>query len=278
MEQNKSSTLERIKEVNPGGISDNMMIARLSRALNESKSQPKDLSLNQETDPNRQQKAREELGQLLSKGNTEEYKQQVKQLYLEQYLTKFGIENVKPQPSQANQKVITQLEQFKERQKAALTHSEKPSVSSFAKNTFNKAIEAFKKPYEQIQDKDQDKKSFIRAVIDTIITKGKSLGNQTSEYENEGYRALLQVEDTKQILSIDRKQPQPNQSNPAFKAEKSGTSDFKVLQDNLSDQEAQNIVVDNQQSQPRQPQQLKLPLQTRIQPKRDLKNKAPELD
>lgn len=265
MSVNQTSTLEKIRAINPGGISDNMMIARLSRALNQSTTQQKDLSISspqQETEPTHQQKAREELGQLLSKGNIEDYKQQLKQQYVQQYLTAFGLERTQLQESQTNQRLITQLQQFREIQKAVLSPSER-------NNSSRKPIELTTNLPENTQNQESDKKSFIRVVLDKIITKGRSLGNQISAFENQGYKALLQVDDTKQILSIDRKQPQPEQSNPAFKAEKLGASDFQILEDNLTEQETQDIIAPNQQ-------QIQLP--QRIQPKRDLKNNVPEID
>jgi hypothetical protein len=269
MEAKQASTLEKIRAINPGGISDNMMAARLSRVLNQSTTQEEiSIDSRQDSEPNRQAKVREELGQLLSKGNIEEYRQQLKAQYIKQYLNLFGLEEVQLQESQANQKLITQLQQLREIQKAALPSTEKSD--SFSK----KPIELKTNLKEQTQNQEQTQKSFIRVVLDKIITKGRSLGNQISAFENEGYRALLKVENTKQILSIDRKQPQPNQSNPAFKAEKLGASDFQILKDNLSEQETQNIVADNQQ--PQQPPQIQLP-QKQIQPKRDF-NKGPELD
>ncbi|BBD62882.1 hypothetical protein NIES2109_57320 (plasmid) [Nostoc sp. HK-01] len=271
MSAKQSSTLEKIRAINPGDISDNMMIARLSRVLNQFPTQQKDLSIDshQETDPNRQDKARQELGQMLSKGDTEEYKQQLKAQYIQKYITSFGLEQPQLQKSQANQKLTTQLQQFREIQKAALSATEKSNNFSRKPIALTNALQ------EQTQYQDQNKKSFIRAVLDKIITKGKSLGNQISAFENQGYRALLSFDDTKQILSIDRKQLQPDQSNPAFKAEKLGASDFQILQDNLTEQETQNIVADNQQLQ-QQPPQVQVP-QKQIQPKRDF-NKGPELD
>ncbi|WP_190571108.1 hypothetical protein [Nostoc parmelioides] len=266
MEVRKSSTLEKIREINPGGISDNMMIARLSRVLKETPTQQPYLSVDssaQESDPNRQQKVREELGQLLSKGNPEEDEQALKQQYLQQYLAKLGLKDVKPQQSQADN-LITQLERLKERQKSALATANQPknTVSSLVRQTFDKVVKTFENKQES-----PDRKSFIRTVIDTIMTRGKSLGEQQREYENDLYKASFQVEHTKQVLSIDRKQPQPNQENPAFKAEKLGISDFQILQDNLSAQEAQDVVANNQP-----------PLQKpRIPPKRD-KTQEPELD
>ncbi|BBD63415.1 hypothetical protein NIES2109_62650 (plasmid) [Nostoc sp. HK-01] len=266
MSANQTSTLEKIRAINPGGISDNMMIARLSRALNQSTTQQKDLSISspqQETEPTHQQKAREELGQLLSKGNIEDYKQQLKQQYIQQYLTAFGLEQTQLQKSQVNQKLITQLQQFRGIQKAVLSSTEKSN--NFSKNQ----VELTNNLQKQAQHQDQNKKSFIRVVLDKIITKGRSLGNQISAFENQGYKALLQIDDTKQIFSIDRKQPQPEKSNPAFKAEKLGASDFQILEDNLTEQETQDIIAPNQQ-------QIQLP-QPRIQPKRDLKNNGPEI-
>jgi uncharacterized protein YdiU (UPF0061 family) len=272
MEANKSSTLDKIRAINPSGISDNMMIARLDRILNQPTTQQKDLSIDshQETDPNRQPKALQELGQLLSKGNIEEYRQQLKAQYIKQYLTSFGLEQSQSQQSQTNQKIITQLQQFKELQKTVLLNPEQNN------NFSRKPVELINNLNEQAQHQDQNRKSFIRAVLDKIFTKGRSLGNQISAFENEGYRALLKVENTKQILSIDRKQLQPNQPNAAFKAEKLGNSDFQILQDNLSEQETQYLVADNQQLQ-QQSQQIQLP-QKPNQPKRDLKNNAPEID
>ncbi|MBD2472166.1 hypothetical protein [Nostoc sp. FACHB-145] len=267
MSANQTSTLEKIRAINPGGISDNMMIARLSRALNQSTTQQKNLSItppHQETDSNRQQQAREELGHLLlSKGNIEDYKQQLKQQYVQQYLIAFGLERTQLQESQTNQRLITQLQQFREIQKAVLSPSER-------NNSSRKPIELTTNPPENTQNQESDKKSFIRVVLDKIITKGRSLGNQISAFENQGYKALLKVDDTKQILSIDRLQPQPEQSNPAFKAEKLGASDFQILEDNLTEQETQDIIAPNQQ-------QIQLP-QPQIQPKRDLKNNGLEID
>lgn len=281
MEAKQSSTLEKIREINPGGISDNVMIARLSRLLRETSTQQPFLSTASSTqesdpnDPNHQKKIRAELGQLLSKEDTQEDKQALKQQYLQQYLTKFGLEDVKPQQSQRQDNLITQLERLKARQKSALSTANQPrnTVSSFVKQTFDKVVQTFEN-----QQESPDKKSFIRTVIDTIITRGKSLGEQQREYENDRYRASLQVEDTKQVLSIDRKQPQPDQENPAFKAEKQGNSDFQVLQDNLSAQEAQDVVANNQQ--PQQLLQLPQPqpqTKPRIQKRTD-KTPGPELD
>jgi hypothetical protein len=275
MEARKSSTLEKIREINPGGISDNMMIARLSRVLKETPIQQPSLSIDtsaQESDPNRQQKIREELGQLLSKGSPEEDGQALKQQYLQQYLTKFGLEDVKLQQSLSDN-LITQLERLKERQKSALSTANQPknTVSSFVKQTFDKVVKTFEN-----QQQSTDRKSFIRTVIDTIITRGKSLGEQQREYENDSYRASLQVEEQGQILNINRKQPQPDQENLAFKALKQGNGDFQVLRDNLSVQEAQDVVANNPQSQ--QSQQPPQPFKPRIPQKRTEKTQGPSLD
>jgi hypothetical protein len=276
MEARKSSTLEKIREINPGGISDYVMIARLSRVLRENPAQQTSLSTasqEQESDPNRQQKVREELGRLLSRPDTQEDKQALKQQYLQQYLTKFGLEDVKPQQSQADN-LITQLERLKSRQKSALSTANQPksTVSSFVKQTVDKVVKTFEN-----QQESPDRKPFIRALMDNIITKGKILSDRLREYENDLYKASLQVEDTKQVLSIDRKQPQPNQENPAFKALKQGKGDFQVLQDNLSPQEAQDVVANNQ-PQP-QPPQIQPPQQKpRIPPKQTEKTPGPELD
>ncbi|MBW4558060.1 MAG: hypothetical protein KME59_19430 [Trichormus sp. ATA11-4-KO1] len=267
MEQGKSSTLEKIKQVNPGGISDNMMVARLSRILNETKNAEKEKDNLTVDSPERQQQPQQELGKLLSQGqNTDEYKQQLKQQYLSQYLAKFGLEEQKPQPQPSA--VITQLEKLSERQKSRQQSvPQKQSISSIVKDKFSKAVESVMGQNERT-NKDQEKKPFIIAVMDAIITRGKNIGNGINTYENEGYKAQLQVQNTKQILSIDRKKLQPQQQNPAFQAEKEGANDFKILRDDLSQAEVKNIVELNQQEPPSQSPQ------TRIQQKRKEKDKG----
>lgn len=269
MEQNKSTTLDRIKELNPGGISDNMMIARLSRILSETKFQENSLTSDSPKDPNQQQQASSELGQLLARDNVESTRQAIKQQYLEQYLTRFGLEE-KPQQSQDNQKVIAQLERFKELK----TQVASTPKQSFVRDTFNRAVGSFNNQNRQTQDREQEKQPFIRAVLDAVIIKGKNLGNQIRSFTNDRYTASLSVEDTKQILSIDRNQPKANQQNPAFKAQKEGLQDFKILQNSLSDLEVKDIVADTSQPTP-QPQPRQLP-----QPKSQHKpkNKGLELD
>ncbi|YAF99145.1 MAG: hypothetical protein AB3A66_27095 (plasmid) [Nodularia sp. CChRGM 3473] len=268
MEQGKSSTLNKIKEINPGGISDNMMVARLSRILNETKDLEKEKA-NLAVDPESQNQPQQELGKLLSQGqNIDEYKQQLKQQYLSQYLAKFGLEEQKPQPQTST--IITQLEKLSERQKLlkeSVLQKEKQSISSILKDRFSKAVESVRGQNEQL-NKDQEKKPFIRAVMDAIITRGKNIGNGINTYENEGYKAQLQVQNTKQILSIDRKKLQPQQQNPAFQAEKEGANDFKILKDDLSQAEVKNIVELNQQEPSSQSPQ------TRIQQKRKEKDKG----
>lgn len=253
MEKGKSLTLEKIKEINPGSISDNMMVARLSRVLNETRVKDKEkanLVIDSSDRQQQSQQPQQELGKLLSQGqNIDEYKQQFKQQYLSQYMKKFGLEEQKPQTQKSA--VLTQLERLSSRHKSLEqpVAIEKQNVPSSIKDRFIKAVELIKSPKERPQEKDQEKKSFIRAIIDTIITKGKKLGNDISGYENDRYKAQLQVQDTKQILSIDRKNLQPQQQNPAFKAQKEGANDFKILQNDLSQSEVKDIVELNKQQQ-----------------------------
>ncbi|MDZ8264275.1 hypothetical protein [Nostoc sp. ChiQUE01b] len=259
MPERKTSTLEKVREINPVGISDNMMIARLNRILKESKSSKRVNTVganNFQKSPQELQQASLELGQLLSKGQPlEEYRQQLKTKYLSQYLNKFGVES--PQNTQPRQQsVLSQLEQFKQRIQQREKSLRKTQRQSEA------LLEA--------RLTDNSKKSFIRTVMDNIITKGKSLGNQIRGYDIDGYKTQLRVQDNKQIVSVERTNPQPTYPNLAFKAEKDDSREFTILQDNLEKQEIRQII-DNSQQQQRQ-------LQSRLQQRKQQKNNSPEID
>jgi hypothetical protein len=254
MPENKSSTLDKIREINPGGISDTMLIARLNRVLSETPDQAsKSLdSTNQKSDSQLPQTARQELGQLLIKGQSQpEYKQQLKQEYLSYYLNKFGVESPQNTPTK-QQGMLEQLEQFKQRiqeREKSLGLTQKQSEARLT---------------------DDSKKSFIRIVMDNIITKGKGLGNQIRGYDLNGYKTQLRVQDNKQVVSVERTNPQPRQPNPAFKAEKEGGMEFNILQDNLSQQEVKEITDLDQQQQ--------RDVQSRLQQKRlNQRNKGPDI-
>ncbi|MBE9036588.1 hypothetical protein [aff. Roholtiella sp. LEGE 12411] len=258
MSSRKTSTLEKVREINPGGISDNMMIARLNRILKESTSEKVNTDANHlQKSPQELQQASLELGQLLSKGQPlEEYRQQLKTKYLSQYLNKFGVES--PQNTQPKQQsVLSQLEQFKQR------IQEQEKYLSLTSEQSEALLEA-----RLTKD---SKKSFIRIVMDNIITKGKGLGNQIRGYDLNGYKTQLRVQDNKQVVSVERTNPQPTQPNPAFKAEKEGGMEFNILQDNLSQQEAREITDLDQQQQQRD-------VQSRLQQKRlNQRNKGTEI-
>ncbi|MBD6620343.1 hypothetical protein FNW02_32315 [Komarekiella sp. 'clone 1'] len=260
MPERKFSTLEKIREINPGIISDNMMIARLNRILKESKPSEKVNTVDAnhlQKSPQELQQASLELGQLLSKGQPlEEYRQQLKTKYLSQYLNKFGVES--PQNTQPKQQsVLSQLEQFKQRiqeREKSLGKTQRQSEALL-----------------EVRSPDDSKKSFIRTVMDNIITKGKSLGNQIRGYDVNGYKTQLEIQDNKQVVSVERSNPQATQTNPAFKAEKEGSKEFNILQDNLSQQEAKEITDLAEQQQQRQ-------LQSRLQQrKQQQKNNSPEI-
>ncbi|MBW4689926.1 MAG: hypothetical protein KME40_33800 [Komarekiella atlantica HA4396-MV6] len=260
MSSRKTSTLEKIREINPGGISDNMMVARLNRILNESKSSKKINTAATEhlqKSPQELQQANLELGQLLSKGQSiEEYRQQIKTTYLSQYLNKFGVES--PQNTQPKQQsVLSQLEQFQQRiqkREKSLGKTQRQSEALL-----------------EVRSPDDSKKSFIRTVMDNIITRGKNLGNHIHGFDVNGYKTQLEIQDNKQVVSVERSNPQVTQPNPAFKAEKESGKEFNILQDNLSQQEVKEITDLDQQQQQRS-------VQSRLQQKRlNQRNKGPEI-
>lgn len=227
MLENKSSTLDKIREVNPGGVSDNILIFRLNRILTETTGQASSSldSPTQKSPSELSETARQELGELLTQGQIQpESKQQLKQEYLSYYLNKFGLES--PQNTLTKQQgTLAQLELFKQRiQRAEPTQKQFLSAAS-----------------KQINTPEQQKKTFIKTIVDNIVTKGKELGNHIRGYDVNGYKTQLRLQDSKQILSVERTNSQSTQPNPAFKAEKFDSKEFNILQDNLSQQEVKQI-------------------------------------
>ncbi|MCC5604707.1 hypothetical protein [Nostoc favosum] len=189
MLENKSSTLDKIREVNPGGVSDNILIFRLNRILTETTGQASSSldSPTQKSPSEFPQTARQELGKLLTQGQVSpESKQQFKQEYLSYYLNKFGLES--PQNTLTKQQgTLAQLELFKQRiQRAEPTQKQFLSAAS-----------------KQINTPEQQKKTFIKTIVDNIVTKGKELGNHIRGYDVNGYKTQLRLQDNKQILSND---------------------------------------------------------------------------
>ncbi|MDB9368333.1 hypothetical protein PN456_05085 [Nodularia spumigena CS-586/05] len=237
-----NSTIEKINEINRvSGISNNMMAYRLSLLMQQAKENFTPLATENQTSPEERQ---EELSKLLSKSpateNVEDFKQKLKDRYYSEYLSKLeeklGVESHKQDTATRVERLIAEKKsQFLEMQQSKL--AQKP-----VQNQSKASPEIDSSLPEQGE---ATNKLLIPAMMGLVVAKGQNTDEKNRIYEGVRYKLQLLMKEGKQFLSINRKDKKPEKAFSAYKNHKD--SQFKVLENNLTDEETQGIIAFNQQ-------------------------------
>lgn len=242
-----TSVIDTISTLNSStGISNNMMAYRLSLIMEYAKQNP----IESTNTPEKREDTQEELGKLLSTDtpSIEEYRQSLKNQFLLEYLNKFGVDKAEsetkaetkaqtqsPTPTRVENLIAQKKEQFLNQ----MLEAQKPNTSWLQRETNN-----ISKVNETSSDNELDNSpsapnDLIPAVMGTVIAKGEDTKNQGRVYEGVAYRLQLLIQEGMQLLRIHRK----NDQSKAFEAYKDDDiSEFKVIENNLTPSETQNII------------------------------------
>jgi hypothetical protein len=238
-----NSVIETINSINSGsGISNNMMAYKLSLIMQQAKDQPVLAEDNQTS-----QEQKQELTKLLSKSNhthnIEEFRRNLKNKYYLEYLTKFESKlNTQPQEQDAStriEKLIAEKKsQFLPLQQSkleALFEPEQPPTPSTA------TPEISSTQYTHSPEKDETAKKFlIPAIMGIIVSHGQTADDDKSRvFEGVKFRLQLLIKEGMQFLSINRQDKSPEK---AFNAYKDGNNEFRILENNLTTQETQDLL------------------------------------
>ncbi|MCC5618615.1 hypothetical protein LC605_26705 [Nostoc sp. CHAB 5836] len=252
--QSFSSVLENISTINRGsGLSNNMMAYRLALIIE--KNQPEAQS-SPTLDTSERESLLFDLRTALSQNtqNVENYRQALKNKYYTEYLNKFGVaQQSTAVPQQDNSTRVDNLIAEKKQtflQKMFDARQHELPLGQKAKN-IDKVSEVI--PPESIVSPQSDevvKKSLIPSVIKTVLTMGKDTENQGRIYEGIAYRLQLLIKEGMQLVSVKRKSGNPE---TAFTAYKDDSNEFKITQNNLSDQETNRLIAFSRQQTKQQP-------------------------
>lgn len=256
MQNNQSSNpvLETISTVNhDSGLSNNMMAYRLALIIEKN---PPEVQSSTILDNSERESLQTDLKAALSQNtqNIENYRQTLKNKYYTEYLEKFGVAQQKvvvPQQDNSTrvenliaEKKQTFLQKMFEAGKHQLPLDHKP-------NSVDKVPETIQ-PEKNVSPAIDEvaKKSLIPAVIQTVLTMGKDTENQGRIYEGIAYRLQLLIKEGMQLLSVKRKSGNPE---TAFTAYKDDSNEFKITQNNLSDEETNRLIAFDRQQTKQQP-------------------------
>jgi hypothetical protein len=247
---------ETIASVNrDSGVTNNMMAYRLSIVIEASGASIKPNAI---IDEQQRQNSQSELRKILTTNTQgiEQYRQDLKQKYLSEYLTNFGATFDATQQSQEMKPVeVSRVDKLIASRKDAFiqeiiesSKEVKPtSISSVNKSDVNRQPEAVQADKSHLSQPDEvTKKTLIPAVLETIIAKGENTPNGRS-YEGVFYKLQLLIEKGKQLVNIERKNDQ-NGEREAFLAYKDSTNnEFTITKNNLSPEEVQTLITFNKQ-------------------------------
>ncbi|MCC2692819.1 hypothetical protein [Nodularia sp. LEGE 04288] len=237
-----NSAIETINSINRvRGVSNNMMAYRLSLIMQQAKENSTPLATENQALP---QERQEELTKLLSKSpttqNLEDFRQKLKNRYYLEYLSKFeaklGVELQKQDtPTRVERLIAEKKSQFLQMQQSKL--EEKPDHNQ---------SKASPKIYSSLPEQSEaTNKLLIPAMMGLIVAKGQNTDARTRIYEGVRYKLQLLMKEGKQFLSINRKDRKPEKAFNAYKNDKN--SQFKILENNLTEQETHGIIEFNKQ-------------------------------
>jgi hypothetical protein len=239
-----NSVIEKINSINTGGISNNMMAYKLSLIMQQAKDKSITPTTNQETPQEHQQ----ELTKLLSKSNhthnIEEFRRKLKDKYYSEYLTKFESKlNTQPQ----EQDTSTRIERLIAEKKAQFLPLQQSKLEALFEQPEQQPKQITSTPdipstqYTHSPEQDETAKKFlIPAIMGIIVSHGQTADDDKSRiYEGVKYRLQLLIKEGMQFLSINR---QDNNPGKAFSAYKDGNNEFRILENNLTTQETQDLL------------------------------------
>jgi hypothetical protein len=256
MQNNQSSTsvMEIISTVNRGsGLSNNMMAYRLALIMEKN---PPEVQSTSTLDTSERESIQADLRTSLSKNtqNIEDYRQNLQKKYYTEYLNKFAAnQQQSTAPQQDNSTRVENL--IAEKKKIFL---QQIFESGKQKLPLGQRVNSPEKVPEVIQPDNnvspvQDeviKKSLIPAVMKTVVTMGKDTENQGRIYEGIVYRLQLLMKEGMQLVSVKRKSGKPEE---AFTAYKDDSNEFKITQNNLSEEETNRLIAFDRQQTKQQP-------------------------
>lgn len=237
-----NSAIETINSINRvRGVSNNMMAYRLSLIMQQAKENSTPLATENQA---LSQEHQEEFTKLLSKSpatqNVEDFRQKLKDRYYSEYLSKFeaklSVESQKQDtPTRVERLIAEKKSQFLQMQKSKL--EEKPDHNqSKASPEIDSSLP---------EQSEATNKLLIPAMMGLIVAKGQNTDERTRIYEGVRYKLQLLMKEDKQFLSINRKDRKPEKAFNAYKNDKN--SQFKILENNLTEQETHGIIEFNKQ-------------------------------
>ncbi|GAX38818.1 hypothetical protein [Nodularia sp. NIES-3585] len=238
-----NSVIETINSINRvRGVSNNMMAYRLSLVMQQAKENSTPLATENQALP---QERQEELTKLLSKSpttNLEDFRQNLKDRYYSEYLAKFssllGVESEK----QDTQDTPTRVERLIAEKKSHFLQMQQSKLEEKPDHNKSKASPEIGSLPEQSE---ATKKLLIPAMMGLVVAKGQNTDERTRIYEGVRYKLQLLMKEGKQFLSINRKDRKPEKAFSAYKNDKD--SQFKILENNLTEQETHGIIEFNKQ-------------------------------
>ncbi|GEM_PF-1444925 len=250
---------ETIASVNrDSGVTNNMMAYRLSIVIEASGIKASGASI-KPIDEQQRQNSQSDLRRILTTNTQgiEQYRQDLKQKYLSEYLTNFGAtfdatqqsQEMKPVEvsSRVDELIASRKDAFIQKIIESSKEVKPTSISSVNKSDVNRQPEAVQPDKSRLSQPDEvTKKTLIPAVLETIIAKGENTPNGRS-YEGVFYKLQLLIEKGKQLVNIERKNEQ-NGEREAFLAYKDSTNnEFTITKNNLSSEEVQTLITFNKQ-------------------------------
>lgn len=239
-----NSVIETINSINSGSISNNMMAYKLSLIMQKAKDQPVLAEDNQTP-----QEPQQELTKLLSKSNPahniEEFRRKLKDKYYAEYLTKF--ESKLNAQSPQEQDTSTRIERLIAEKKSQFLPLQQSKLEALFEQPEQPPTPSTATPeipstqYTHSPEKDETAKKFlIPAIMGIIVAQGQTADDDKSRiYEGVKYRLQLLIKEGMQFLSIHRQDKNPGK---AFSAYKDGNNEFRILENNLTTHETQDLI------------------------------------
>lgn len=238
------------------GISNNMMTYRLALVMEQARQTTK-VQNTVEIHSQERENLKLELRSVLTKAtqNVEDYRQNLKNKYLSEYLNKFDVSQqaeqvYQPQLTKSKSefsRVETLIKKTKNTFLQEILDSSK-SIGLSPKipknNNMSRPTEIAQSDNNHSFQKDEvtTKKLLISAILQTIIAQGKDTPNEGRVYEGMVYKLQLLIEDGMQYVNVNRKN---DHNKKAFAACKDETNQFTITENNLSPQEIQKLIAFN---------------------------------
>ncbi|MBE9052761.1 hypothetical protein IQ243_20500 [Nostocales cyanobacterium LEGE 11386] len=238
-----NSVIEKISSINRSGISNNMMAYRLSLLMR----QAQDKSITTATENQvLTQERQEELSGLLSQSplnqNIEDFRQKLKEKYYLEYLNRFESKfSIEKQETKSQQDTPTRIERLISQKKLEFSKIQQSKLEKLDPNNQKTSAEI---PTRSPEQDESTKKLLVPAIMGLVVAKGQNTDERTRIYEGVRYKLQLLMKEGMQFLSINRN-GKPEKAFSAYKDEKN--TEFRILENNLTDQEAKGIIEFNQQ-------------------------------